>query len=129
MIISFFPRLYNKTSPLPSLKRRSVKVLAGEAFGTRPASLSFLTAVLNGHSCLADGDIIILGEARVIGHEEEATRHEGDHAARGFLGGGDEGIQPKPVNKDLLKAFSSILRLRKTKANTAGSISVASILG
>lgn len=83
-------------------------------------SLSFLTGVLNGHSCL-DGDIIILGEARVIGHEEEATRHEGDHAARGFLGRGDEGIQPEPVNKDLLEAFSSILRLRG--GNTAGSVS------
>lgn len=60
-------------------------MVASEAFGTRPASLSFLTGVLNGHSCPADGDIIILGEARVIGHEEEATRHEGDHATRGLF--------------------------------------------
>lgn len=47
----------------------------------------------------------------------------------GFLGRGDEGIQPKPVNKDLLEASTSFLRLRKTKGNTAWSVSVASILG
>lgn len=104
-------------------------MLAGKAFGTQPASLSFLTGVLKGHSCLSDRDIIILGEARVIGHEEEATWHEGDHVARGFLGGGDEGIQPKPVNKDLLQAFSYNLLLRKTKGNAAGSIRVVCILG
>lgn len=50
----------------------------------------------------------------MIGHEEEATRHEGDHVARGFLGGGDEGIQPEPVNKDLLQRFRNIPQLRKT---------------
>lgn len=96
-------------------------MLADEAFGTQPASLSFLTAALKGHSRLADRDIIILREAGVIGHDEEATRHEGDHVARGFLGGGDEGIQPKPVNKDPLQAFTGVLQLRKTTGNAAGS--------
>lgn len=47
----------------------------------------------------------------------------------GFLGGGDESIQPKPVNKDLLQAFSHILQLRKTKGNAAGSARVVCVLG
>lgn len=46
----------------------------------------------------------------------------------GFLGGGDEGIQPKPVNKDLLQAFSIILQLKQTKGKTAGSKRVVCIL-
>lgn len=40
----------------------------------------------------------------------------------GFLGRGDEGFQPKPVNKDLLQAFSNILQLRETKGNPAGPL-------